>query len=76
MQHAELFGEDQGRYLLAIKPDALDDLKILAQTDAVSLTVLGTVRGDMLDIKNTFALSISELTQAYENWFPEFMGEK
>ncbi|WP_074380733.1 phosphoribosylformylglycinamidine synthase subunit PurL [Bartonella doshiae] len=74
--HAELFGEDQGRYLLAIKPHMLNDLKELAQVSGVSLTELGIVEGDSLDIDGILTLSIEELTQAYENWFPQFMGEE
>lgn len=74
--HAELFGEDQGRYLLAIKPDALNNLKEHAQTHAISLIELGQVEGDSLHIDGIFALSVESLTQAYENWFPQFMGKE
>ncbi|QEE12068.1 phosphoribosylformylglycinamidine synthase subunit PurL [Bartonella krasnovii] len=73
--HAELFGEDQGRYLLAVKPDALNSLKEHAQNHAVSLIELGHVEGDSLNIDEIFTLSVENLTQAYENWFPQFMGE-
>ncbi|WP_413154623.1 phosphoribosylformylglycinamidine synthase subunit PurL [Bartonella sp. cb54] len=73
--HAELFGEDQGRYLLAIKPNALNNFEDLARIHEVSVTKLGIVEGNALDIKDMFNLSVSKLTQAYENWFPEFMGE-
>ncbi|WP_332065505.1 phosphoribosylformylglycinamidine synthase subunit PurL [Bartonella sp. CB189] len=73
--HAELFGEDQGRYLLAIKPDALNDFKSLAQINKISFTELGTVEGDALDIEGVLKLSVSELTKAYESWFPQFMNE-
>ncbi|AQX19858.1 phosphoribosylformylglycinamidine synthase subunit PurL [Bartonella sp. WD16.2] len=74
--HAELFGEDQGRYLLAVNPNKFNDLKTLAQTSEVSLMELGTVEGNVLDIKDVLTLPVSKLTQAYESWFPEFMGEK
>ncbi|WP_455482586.1 phosphoribosylformylglycinamidine synthase subunit PurL [Bartonella sp. B35(2025)] len=74
--HAELFGEDQGRYLLAVKFDALNNLKKLAQTSDVCLIELGKVEGDTLDVKGIFKFSISELTQAYESWFPKFMEEQ
>lgn len=74
--HAELFGEDQARYLLSVKPHALNSLKELAQTNAISLTELGRVEGDSLDIEGILTLSIDKLTQAYESWFPQFMGEK
>ncbi|EJF76299.1 phosphoribosylformylglycinamidine synthase 2 [Bartonella sp. DB5-6] len=75
-EHAELFGEDQGRYLLAVKPEALNSFKELAQISAVSLTELGIVEGTLLDIDGVLKLSVYELMQAYENWFPEFMGGK
>ncbi|WP_317993362.1 phosphoribosylformylglycinamidine synthase subunit PurL [Bartonella gliris] len=75
-EHAELFGEDQGRYLLAVKPEALNNLKELAQTSAVSLTELGIVTGTSLDIDGILKLSVDELIQAYESWFPQFMGEE
>ncbi|WP_208434289.1 phosphoribosylformylglycinamidine synthase subunit PurL [Bartonella taylorii] len=75
-EHAELFGEDQGRYLLAIKPEALNSLKELAQISAISLTKLGIVEGTLLNIDGILKLSVDELIQAYESWFPEFMGEK
>ncbi|WP_019221704.1 phosphoribosylformylglycinamidine synthase subunit PurL [Bartonella senegalensis] len=74
--HAELFGEDQGRYLLSIKPHALNHLKELAQINAVSLTEIGKVEGSSLDIEGILTLSVEELTQAYESWFPRFMGEE
>ncbi|ALE03739.1 phosphoribosylformylglycinamidine synthase subunit PurL [Bartonella ancashensis] len=74
-QHAELFGEDQGRYILAVKPKELHNLEKYAQINGIALTKLGTVGGSELDVKDIFILSISKLTQAYENWFPEFMNE-
>ncbi|WP_455465492.1 phosphoribosylformylglycinamidine synthase subunit PurL [Bartonella sp. B39] len=75
-EHAELFGEDQGRYLLAVKPEALNSLKKFAQISAISLTELGRVAGDALDIEGILTLSVEKLTKAYESWFPQFMGEK
>lgn len=73
--HAELFGEDQGRYLLSIKPYVLNHLKELAQVNAVSLTEIGRVEGNSLNIEGILTLSVDKLTQAYESWFPQFMGE-
>ncbi|EJF86484.1 phosphoribosylformylglycinamidine synthase subunit PurL [Candidatus Bartonella washoeensis] len=75
-EHAELFGEDQGRYLLAVKPEALNSLKEQAKKSVVSLIELGIVTGTSLDIDGILKLSVDELTQAYESWFPKFMGEE
>ncbi|WP_375654563.1 MULTISPECIES: phosphoribosylformylglycinamidine synthase subunit PurL [unclassified Bartonella] len=74
--HAELFGEDQGRYLLAVKPHSLNSLKERAQINTVSLTELGQVEGTSLNIDGILTLSVDKLTKAYENWFPQFMGEE
>ncbi|WP_330167684.1 phosphoribosylformylglycinamidine synthase subunit PurL [Bartonella grahamii] len=74
--HAELFGEDQGRYLLAVKPHFLNSLKERAQINTVSLTELGQVEGTSLNVDGILTLSIEKLTKAYENWFPQFMGEE
>ncbi|MBX4335556.1 phosphoribosylformylglycinamidine synthase subunit PurL [Bartonella raoultii] len=74
--HAELFGEDQGRYLLAVKPCALNTFKELAQINTVPLTELGKVEGDSLNIDEVLTLSIKKLTQAYESWFPQFMDKE
>ncbi|MET3589975.1 phosphoribosylformylglycinamidine synthase [Bartonella silvatica] len=75
-RHAELFGEDQARYLLAVKPHALNQLKEFAQTNKISLTELGIVEGNSLTIDGILTLSLDKLTQAYESWFPQFMGEQ
>ncbi|ETS13157.1 phosphoribosylformylglycinamidine synthase subunit PurL [Bartonella quintana] len=75
-QHAELFGEDQARYILAVKPHALNSLKELAQVNEISLTELGTVEGNSLNIDSILNLSIDKLTQNYESWFPQFMNEE
>ncbi|WP_208435876.1 phosphoribosylformylglycinamidine synthase subunit PurL [Bartonella phoceensis] len=74
--HAELFGEDQARYLLSIKPHTLNHLKELAQESAISVTELGRVEGNSLNIEGILTLSVDKLTQAYESWFPQFMGEE
>ncbi|MET3559902.1 phosphoribosylformylglycinamidine synthase [Bartonella japonica] len=73
--HAELFGEDQARYILSVKPHALNNFKELAKMNAISFTKLGTVEGHSLDIDGILTLSIDQLTQAYESWLPQFMGE-
>ncbi|WP_019223512.1 phosphoribosylformylglycinamidine synthase subunit PurL [Bartonella rattaustraliani] len=73
--HAELFGEDQARYILSVKPHALNNLKELAQVNAVSFTLLGIVEGNSLNIDGVLTLSIDQLTKAYEGWFPQFMSE-
>lgn len=72
--HAELFGEDQARYIVAVDRKTLEDLTLEAKNSSINLTVLGEVSGDTLEVENLFKLSYEALRNAYENWFPNFMG--
>jgi phosphoribosylformylglycinamidine synthase len=73
--HAFLFGEDQGRYLLA----APDPQPILASAHAVGVTatVLGrTTAGGTLTLNGRVLISIKELREAHEGWLPSFMAAR
>lgn len=74
--HAELFGEDQARYLIAVNSEKLDQLKQQAKDSGVELTELGTVVGDKLVVQEHIELSAKDLENAYESWFPDFMENK
>ena len=70
--HAWLFGEDQGRYLIAVK----DPETILAAADgeAVPARRIGTTGGASLTVGDAYTISLSELRKAYEGWLPDYMG--
>jgi len=70
--HAQLFGEDQARYLVATgKPDA-----IIAAAKAAGLPValVGQAGGEALVLPGTFTLPLADLRQAHEGWMPAYMG--
>lgn len=74
--HAELFGEDQARYLIAVTAHKLPKVIEAGKQSSVDLQVVGKVEGDYLEVENQFKLSVDSLHDAYENWFPNFMDSK
>ncbi len=74
--HAFLFGEDQGRYVIAVDPDHATDILYEAKALGVSALVLGLTGGDLLIIPDEEAISVAKLKAAHEAWLPQFMAGK
>lgn len=70
----ELFGEDQARYIVTVKSDNLESVLAAAKAQNVPVTQLGTVGGDKLEAKDIFAVSVAELSDFHESWFPDYMA--
>lgn len=70
--HAFLFGEDQGRYLVATR--AADALLAAAEAAGVPAHVVGEAGGDVLAVPGLFSLALTELRKAHEAWMPAYMG--
>jgi len=71
---ARLFGEDQGRYLVATdRPEALVEAAEAAGLDAA---YFGRTGGDALaeDVGSSLCVRLDELRQAHESFFPDLMG--
>jgi phosphoribosylformylglycinamidine synthase len=73
--HAWLFGEDQGRYLLAVP--AAREAEVLARAKAagVPATVVGDAGGAVLHAQGAFEIPLAELRAVSEGWLPAYMGE-
>jgi phosphoribosylformylglycinamidine synthase II len=71
-EHAFLFGEDQGRYVMAAAPGETEALAEEARRLAVPLSRIGVTGGRMLTLGSTM-VAIAALREAYENWLPDFM---
>ena len=69
--HGYLFGEDQGRYLLAT-PDPQTVLE-RAREAGVRATDAGHVGGEAFASASLFAIALADLRQAHEGWMPAFM---
>jgi phosphoribosylformylglycinamidine synthase len=69
--HAFLFGEDQGRYLLA----SADAEPIIAAAHAAGLNVAlaGQAGGDDFACHALFRIPLSRLREANEGWMPRYM---
>jgi phosphoribosylformylglycinamidine synthase len=70
--HAALFGEDQARYLIAVK-DATVVLDA-AKAAGVSAAVIGQAGGEDIAVEGLFTLPLAKLRSAHEGWMPSYMG--
>ena len=72
--HARLFGEDQARYVVALKAGDVAAVEAEAAAAGVPVRRLGTVEGDRLVVAGRLDLTVEELTIAHETWFPAYMS--
>jgi len=77
--HAAFFGEDQARYLLAMRRDQLDEFDAQAEAAGVEYQIVGQAGGDELSLSGRggllCAIQLDDLRKAHEAWMPAFMGE-
>ncbi|MCY1644608.1 phosphoribosylformylglycinamidine synthase subunit PurL [Methylorubrum sp. SL192] len=74
--HAYLFGEDQGRYLIAVPAEQAADLLYSASAQAIDASTVGIVTGDSLVLPGEETISVAELKAAHEGWFPAYMASQ
>jgi len=72
--HAWLFGEDQGRYLVAVDEFSVNPVLSTAKDRGVSAYVVGKVGGDRVKADGGFDVSLSGLREKHEAFLPEFMS--
>ncbi|AWN52994.1 phosphoribosylformylglycinamidine synthase subunit PurL [Methylobacterium sp. 17Sr1-1] len=72
--HAYLFGEDQGRYLLAVEPDAVADLLYSASAQGIDAAVIGVTGADSLTLPGDEIVDLETLRKAHEGWLPTYMA--
>jgi phosphoribosylformylglycinamidine synthase subunit PurL len=73
-QHAWLYGEDQGRYIVSCSAHFAAQLIIKAGNADVPAKHIGIVGGKSLKVAENCAISLATLKDAYENWLPTFMS--
>lgn len=69
-----LFGEDQGRYLLAVRPEDLPGLLAAAAAVGIAAREVGRTGGDALILGNEMPISLEELRATHEGWLPGYMA--
>jgi phosphoribosylformylglycinamidine synthase len=74
--HAFLFGEDQGRYVIAVDMDAAADILYEAAAIGVPAAMLGVTGGSSLILPGEQAISVQDLKAAHESWLPDYMAGK
>jgi len=74
--HAVLFGEDQGRYVVAVDEDGVQAFLDAAHSAQVPATKLGSTGGENLRVNGEETISVAELKSAHEGWFPNFMSQE
>ena len=72
--HGYWFGEDQGRYVLAVSSAHAGEVVERAAAAGVPLARLGVTGGDALAIAGEAPVSVEDLRNRSENWLPEYMG--
>ena len=72
-KHGWLFGEDQGRYLVA--GNDIEGLLRRAKTAGIAAEAIGTIGGQSLTVSAIGTISLDELRDAHEGWLPAYMGD-
>jgi phosphoribosylformylglycinamidine synthase len=72
--HAFLFGEDQGRYVMALHMDRLDAVLAEARASGVPAMFIGVTSGASLTLPGEAPISVEDLRSAHETWLPAYMA--
>ena len=72
-QFEYLFGEDQGRYIVEISKDDLENVTKILQENSVYFDELGSVNDDSLIIDEKTKISIDDLIKSHTNWLTNYM---
>ena len=73
-QFEYLFGEDQGRYIIEITKDDLENVTRILQDNSVHFDELATVNENELIIDNKTKVSIDDLIESHTTWLTNFMN--
>lgn len=68
------FGEDQGRYVVTVERDDVDELLEMAEEKGIYAPEIGTTGGVTVTLGNARPVPIEQLQKAHESWFPDFMA--
>jgi phosphoribosylformylglycinamidine synthase II len=72
---AQMFGEDQGRYVVTVdEPEALKEAAAAAGVPVRFLGFTGLENRDGLQIAESYVVPLSDLRRAHEAFFPALMG--
>jgi phosphoribosylformylglycinamidine synthase len=72
--HAAAFGEDQGRYLIALPREGAHQIMEEAGSRGLPCRMVGECGGDAIRLPGEAPLPLNELRAAHEAWLPAYMG--
>jgi phosphoribosylformylglycinamidine synthase subunit PurL len=74
LSHAFFFGEDQGRYVLTAPAAESAAIAEEAKRLGVPLSRIGVTGGQTLKLGGAAPLALAAMSEAYENWLPDYMS--
>jgi len=75
MDHAQLFGEDQARYLVTSAEPRAAHIIAAAKAAGIAVIHVGTVVAEpRLNLDGGPSISLADLRSAHEGWFPAYMA--
>ena len=72
--HAVWFGEDQGRYVVAVDPAQAEEVCERARLLALPARIIGRTGGASIALKGEGEVALADLAAAHEGWLPEYMA--
>jgi phosphoribosylformylglycinamidine synthase subunit PurL len=72
--HAFWFGEDQGRYIVTVKPFAAEKVLSRARSSGIPARQLGFTGTDALTLQDERPILVVKLRERFESWFPAYMA--
>ena len=69
-----LFGEDQGRYILEVENNDLQNVSTVLKENSVHFEELGTVSNDDFIIDDKTKISIDDLAKSHTTWLTNYMS--
>jgi phosphoribosylformylglycinamidine synthase len=76
VNHVSLFAEDQARYVVTCSRDAAEAIVRDARDHGVEALAIGHTEGRRLIVEGLMSISLDDLRQAHEGWFPAFMDAR
>ena len=74
-QFEYLFGEDQGRYIIEIDKNNLQNVIKILEENSVHFDELATVSENNLIIDNKSKVSIDDLIKSHTTWLTKYMSK-
>ena len=67
------FGEDQGRYIVEIRPENLKNVEKILKNDSIHFDKLGIIESDQITYGSDLTISIDDIKESYKKWLKEYM---